>query len=227
MIVGESFEISNSSVQPPNEPPANITWNKLFDGVATFEMDTSRPFHGKASQRITMASGTFAEVTNRGLNNEGLVLKAGNPYTGYVFARAADPTKLTVLLEDYTAVPSEVLASAEVTVEGGDQWRRYNFTLTPSDSTTCKFIPFGSDPNIACFPNPPVGHACQRCGGEVSFGVTTPGAKLNLDFAALHPGEWVRYAGLEVRRDAVEALKEMRVTAVRQGGSFIDPDYYF
>ena len=33
--------------------------------------------------------------------------------------------------------------------------------------------------------------------------------------------------GLEVRRDAVELLKSMGVTAIRQGGSYTDPAYYF
>ena len=51
------------------------------------------------------------------------------------------------------------------------------------------------------------------------------GGSVNLDFAALHPGEWGRFAGLEVRKDAVELLKSMGVTAIRQGGSFADPSY--
>ena len=50
---------------------------------------------------------------------------------------------------------------------------------------------------------------------------------MNLDFAALHPGEWGRFAGLEVRRDAVELLRSMGVTAIRLGGSFSDPAYYY
>ena len=49
---------------------------------------------------------------------------------------------------------------------------------------------------------------------------------MNVDFAALHPGEWGRFAGLEVRRDGVELLQSMGVTAIRQGGSFSDPAMY-
>ena len=54
----------------------------------------------------------------------------------------------------------------------------------------------------------------------------TPGRVVNLDFVALHPGEWGRFAGLEVRRDAVELMQSMGVTIIRQGGSFADPAYY-
>ena len=71
------------------------------------------------------------------------------------------------------------------------------------------------------------GHACQRCAGEFSLGLSEAGAAVNLDFAALHPGGWGKFAGLEVRRDSVELLKSMGVTAIRQGGSFTDPEYYF
>jgi hypothetical protein len=49
----------------------------------------------------------------------------------------------------------------------------------------------------------------------------------HLDFAALHPGDWGRFAGLEVRLDTVENLRNMGVTAIRQGGSFADAAYYY
>ena len=174
-----------------------------------------------------MASGTHAAVTNRGLNNEGLVLHAGKDYTGYVFAKAVTPTKLRVALQDH--IKQVTLASVELSVSAGD-WQMYNFSLTPNASTgPCEFIPFDSDPSITCFNLSAAGpgHACQRCAGEFSLGLNEAGAAINLDFAALHPGDWGKFAGLEVRRDSVELLKSMGVTAIRQGGSFVDPEYYF
>ena len=134
-----------------------------------------------------------------------------------------------------------------------------NFSLTPTASTGCVFIPTGSDPDISCaspatpirstaeprrhadntgapphrpprrpgFVDPEAGDACQRCGGELALGLTKPGEAVSLDFAALHPGEWGRFAGLEVRKDAVEMLQSMGITAMRQGGSFADAAYYF
>ena len=73
---------------------------------------------------------------------------------------------------------------------------------------------------------PEAGDACQRCGGELALGLTRPGDVVNLDFAALHPGQWGRFAGLEVRQDGVALLQSMGVTSIRQGGSFADAAYY-
>ena len=246
MIVGASFEANRSKFVPLDRGdtgnPLNVSWNHQHDGAATIGLDQANPFHGRASMGIALDSGTFAAVTNRGMGNEGLVLLAGKEYTGYVFARAEwPPVKLTVALHDITdrAAPRQLLAAAELRV-GSSTWAKYDFKLTPNGSTGCVFIPFGSDPDIQCYdgavgnltPGPlPVpmgaGHACQRCGGEISFGLTEPGAAVFLDSAALHPGDWGRYAGLEVRRDAVEALKFMGVTAIRLGGSFTDAAYYY
>ena len=182
-------------------------------------------------------------MSNRGVGNRGLVLRGGMSYEGYIFARAATPITLTVALHDISARAVKVLASTQLQIEGDDKWSRYNFSFTPNASTTCTAIPFGSDPTISCSNGltpllddaaseqrstysgpwrPEPGDVCQRCGGEVAFGLTEPGS-VNLDFAALHPGDWGRFAGLEVRRDAVELLQTMGITAMRQGGSFSDP----
>ena len=191
MIVGESFEgnVSGMVSSPPGKaPPVNISWNQRTDGVAHFSADTANPFHGLASQRIELVSGSAAAVSNRGLGNEGLVLHAGLEYTGYVFARAEKALTLTVALHDVTerSAAPKVLASAAVQIAGGGSWARYNYSLTPSSATACVFIPFGSDADINCvdlrqplmFNATPqqTGHSCQRCGGEISFGLSKPGA---------------------------------------------------
>eukprot|EP00937_MAST-01D_sp_MAST-1D-sp2_P006106 g6106.t1 len=323
MVWGESFEgnWSRGRYVPLRDPSIhpNISWNHLHDGDAVFATDAAAPFHGLASQRIELRSGSFAFVSNRGLGNQGLVLRAGKEYTGYVFARSADAVQLTVALHNIGTAAArgrELLASTVIAVAGDSQWKRYNFSLTPTGSTSCAIIPFGSDPSILCsdgsseaaataraagclahvkticsgsltsvaacdacvtsecagqapcanisecdtltmaedkcklivnqptpapgpgpHPHPPPaprpgwrpepGDACQRCGGELAIGLTRAGDSVNLDFAALHPGEWGRFAGLEVRREAVELLRSMGVAAIRQGGSFSDPAYYY
>ena len=52
------------------------------------------------------------------------------------------------------------------------------------------------------------------------MGLTRAGDSVDLNFATLHPGEWGRFAGLEVRRDAVDLLRSMGASAIRLGGSF-------
>ena len=92
MVWGESFEGNWSRghyVPLRHWQSPNTTWNWLHDGDATFATDTTEPFHGLASQRIELHSGSFAFVSNRGLGNQGLVLRAGKEYIGYVFARSA------------------------------------------------------------------------------------------------------------------------------------------
>eukprot|EP01047_Picozoa_sp_COSAG01_P053020 COSAG01_NODE_5639_length_4125_cov_16.441288_9_plen_274_part_01 len=121
MVVGESFEGNWTGYRPlDNRRGAlpNITWNRLHDGQASFARDTAAPFHGLASQRIELTTGSFAFVSNRGMGNEGLVLHGGKEYTGYVFARAAKPVTLTVALRDVMArtKPAKVLAAVTVPI---------------------------------------------------------------------------------------------------------------
>ena len=119
MVFGESFEGNNTAYVPLGPRKThfpNITWNHLHDGEAVFTSDATAPFHGLASQRIELISGTHAFVSNRGLGNQGLVLRGGKPYTGYVFVRAAEPVALTVALRDRSTSPAAVLASATVQV---------------------------------------------------------------------------------------------------------------
>ena len=241
MIVGESMgalaEPAGMAAPWDNHgdsgQPINITWNRRTAGTASIRLTSADPFHGQASMKLELQSGSSAAVSNRGAGNQGLVFRGGKDYTGYIFARAktataADPAasavSLTVALHDITdrSAQPKVLASVQLLVHSAN-WTKYEFTLVPNGSTGCVFIPFGSDPDIQCFaggckppsknwpgcnpatppPSLGAGHACQRCGGEISFGLSEPGS-VEVDFAALHPGDWGRFAGLEVRRDAVK-----------------------
>jgi hypothetical protein len=191
MIVGASFGVNRSAFVPLDTgdtgQPINTTWNTFHSGRASFGLDATDPFHGQASMKLELAlGGSYAAVSNRGMGNEGLVLHAGKPYTGYVFAKTdAKPVTVTVALHDISdrAAAPTVLASAEIHVTS-TSWVQYNFSLQPNGSTSCVYIPFGSDPDVRCMAGKQdalqvvPGHACQRCGGEIAFALTTPGSEV-------------------------------------------------
>ena len=198
MVVGESFELGIGP-QFPGGPLTNISWNRRASGGGLVVLDnTTAPFHGLHSLRLTVPAATtnqapgVAAVTNRGLGNGGMVFKGGADYTGYFFARADDDDRavtVTVRLDAYVspaggppgpAAAATTLASAAVVVMG-TEWRMYNYSLTPTRSTTCEDIAFGSDPDVRCMAGTPgpdgvvdgigAGHVCQRCGGELVVGI--------------------------------------------------------
>lgn len=122
--------------------------------------------------------------------------------------------------------PGKVLAEKELQFNGGD-WTRVNFTLTPTADAQCEGIAPGSDPAIDCGKlGPGAGHICVRCAGQFAVGLSSPGDML-IDFVWLQPGEWGRLAGLPVLKDTIDTLQAIGITAIRQGGSFTDPAYYF
>ena len=206
MIVGSSF---NATGFPDGR------WN-VDPSVAVTE-DSSVLFFGTASEQIKLGSpapgASAAGVSNRGLGNAGMVFEAGKLYEGYLFARlpatatrdAAPAVSLTVSLEDY--VGKKTLATQTLSISTGDENRgealdsngfiRYNFTLTPSASTSCVDIPPGSDPAVSCGngkPRSTIGHTCVKCGGEFKLSLTTAGSVVLVNFVFLQPGEWGRVA---------------------------------
>ena len=69
-------------------------------------------------------------------------------------------------------------------------------------------------------------HICVKCGGEVAVGLSQPG-NATIDYVFLQPGAWARLHQLPVLASTIEAMKSAGITAIRQGGSFPDPSYYF
>ena len=73
------------------------------------------------------------------------------------------------------------LARAAVPLSGivGSQWQWLNFSLIPSESTSCVAIEPGSDPSIKCkqggqgkpWPGYEVGHSCLSCSGELVLSI--------------------------------------------------------
>ena len=130
-----------------------------------------------------------------------------------------------VQLQDFES--GKVLGSASMPFDGARaEWTWLNFTITPTASTVC--VDGSKDPAVLCGRmGPEAGHICVKCGGQIVVGLSAPG-KVNIDYVFLQPGPWGRFADLPVLKSGVEILKEMGVTAIRQGGSFTDPaDYYW
>src|SRR5258706_2054909 len=175
----------------PTAPPAAAL-------SATIEKD--RPFTGTQSQRLTFlpnqGNGEVG-IENRGLNRQGMAFAAGKPYTGNLWLRSAKPTDVFASLENHDG--SRAYAQARLQVVGDDQWRRYDFDLTPE--------------------------IADAGAGRFAIRLKSPGSVV-VGHAFLQPGEWVRFKGLPVRRDVVEALIDQGVSVLRYGGSAVnEPEY--
>ncbi len=133
---------TGDSVAPlPFEPAAGDTFGEGVSGMWRGPCGGARPgassrwkrkrqpFVGRQSQRVTFLDGEGAiGVENQGLNRWGLNVVADKPFEGYVWARAAKPTAVSVALESRDG--GKVFATSSVDVRG-DAWTRYDFTLTP------------------------------------------------------------------------------------------------
>jgi len=71
------------------------------------------------------------------------------------------------------------------------------------------------------------GHICIRCDGEFVIALTTPGATVHVDYAFLQPGRELRAGDGPFLKSGADALRSMGVRAIRVGGGFAGPDYYF
>lgn len=208
MIVGSSF---NATGFPDGR------WN--VDPSVSVTEDSSTRFFGTASEEIKLTSASDSSfsaravaggVSNRGLGNAGMVFEEGKVYEGYLFARLP-PTStdvasvsLTVSLEDYvnkkTLATQMLSVTASSNIEdtvGSSSFVRYNFSLTPSTSTSCFDIAPGSDPAVSCGngkPRSTIGHTCVKCGGEFKLSLTTAGSAVLVSYVFLQPGEWGRLA---------------------------------
>ncbi|MGE5612253.1 MAG: family 16 glycoside hydrolase, partial [Bacillota bacterium] len=173
-------------------------WGPIAAGDAVLEtaIEKSRPFAGTQSQRITFARGSGEiGIENQGLNRWGMAFTAGKPYEGYVWLRSEKATDVFACLESRDG--SRTYAQTRLAVSG-DEWRRYDFTLTPDRVDSA---------------------------GRFSFRLKSPGSVV-VGHAFLQPGEWGRFKGLPVRRDVVQGLINQGLTVLRYGGSMVNaPEY--
>ena len=121
----------NFAAPAAGAPEVSGMWRPVRTGSAQglWQLEHQRPFAGRQSQRLTFLAGEGAVgIENQGLNRWGLGFVKARPYEGLLWARAEQPTSLTVALESRDG--SAVYASQPLNLKGGD-WERVTFNLTP------------------------------------------------------------------------------------------------
>jgi hypothetical protein len=174
-------------------------WRPVMNGAVNMEarIETTKPFVGSQSQRITFGGGTGeVGIENRGLNRQGMNFVGGKAYEGFLWVRAERYTQFMVCMESGDG--SRRVAKSSISVEAGDVWRRADFTLTPDTA---------------------------EASGRFAIVLSSPGSVV-VGHVFLQPGEWGRFKGLVSRKDVVEGLIDQGVTVMRYGGSMVNaPEY--
>ena len=239
MLYDESFEMSLADKplsKTDQENAVSLGWSNVSSGASDVEPrwvnDSARAFNGNVSVELRRGSGAIA---NRGLYHQGFALNGARLYQGYLAMRSDAPASLRVAFEDWgddpfgngsTTAAKTTLAAQILHHPGGGDWIVSNFTLIPNASTTCMPYPFGKSPLDCSIPDsqesrpPSESGDCVVCGGTLTLALVGPGDAIDVDQVFVEPGEWGRFAGLHVRRAAVEWLLEMGTTLLRYGGTF-------
>jgi hypothetical protein len=118
----------------PAERDAGVSgmWRALARGSArgTFGLSSHEPFVGRQGQRLTFQGGEGEiGIENHGLNRWGLCFATGQPYEGYLWARADHPTRVTLSAESGNG--GRVLDEVRIDVRG-EGWHRHDFVLKPN-----------------------------------------------------------------------------------------------
>lgn len=195
MIFGESFQ------EPARQELAGVSgmWRSFSTGTAKImaRIETEQPFVGSQSQGLSFVEGTGeVGIENQGLNRSGMSFIAGKSYDGYIWVRSPASTQVLVNIESRDG--GRRYGQAKLNVTAGPDWRRYDFTLTSSDS----------DP-----------------AGRFSISLTSAGS-IDIGHAFLQPGAWGRFNDLPLRRDVVEGMMGQGITVLRYGGSMVNAPQY-
>jgi hypothetical protein len=128
---------------------------------------------------------------------------------------------VTVRLEDYTMGGLTLLAEQTFQLRRGSNWTMFNFTLTPSASTSCRFLDGRHETNgtdvepcrgaASTRTEAAAEHACILCGGQLSLGVlgATGSAGVSFSTVFLQAGQWGRLPGLPVQREGARWLQRL------------------
>ena len=220
--LGWNADIVYGNAFQPSPASKISAWNDVSASTATGAcaltgppMNPNRPVPSLA---CTYTSGSgFLGFSNRGVGNEGFAFQSGRDYEGYLVVLAPTPTTLTVSLNDRDA--GTQLAVATLAVPASAAWQRVPFSLVAAGGAACTGIAPGSDATIDCGnfgANP--GHICVRCSGEIAVGLAAPGAA-SIGYVSLMPGTWGRFAGLPVLKSSMDAMQQMGIRVIRQGGT--------
>jgi hypothetical protein len=112
-------------------------WRALRRGSAEgkFSIKEQGAFSGHQYQEITFTSGTGEiGIENQSLNRWGMNFVKEKPYEGYIWARAAAPTKVFVSLESKDG--ATVYSEKSLKLDAGD-WKRLTFALKPNAGDKC------------------------------------------------------------------------------------------
>ena len=157
----------------------SFMWAGVTNGTAMPQyvlVNGSDAVNGNQYQHMAMLSGEGrVGLANYGVDCQlGLYLVGGNTYEGHLYARASTATTLYVSLEDYE-LPDYMLDVVTLTVPGSGQWQRLNFTLTPSQNTTCS----ASQQAVLG-----VVQSVYACSGRFVVAVNEPGAAVDTDMVS-------------------------------------------
>jgi hypothetical protein len=111
-------------------------WRGFRRGAAEgdFSIDKQSMFTGEQSQQMTFAGGDGEIViANQGLNHWGMNFIKGKPYSGQLWVRATNATKIFVALESQAG--AKIYAEKGLEVKAGD-WQRLDFELKPNEAAT-------------------------------------------------------------------------------------------
>jgi hypothetical protein len=184
MLYGESFEPGAPGSWQQHLLPPTATANVTVEGKG-------EGMHGQTALKIVYHSGTgLVGLGNRGFRNEGIPLRAGMEYQGYLFVKSAAAATVNVSLRRYApnSTRRSVLASVALPFAGGN-WTQLHFSLVPTEDAPCAGVT-EPDPDLHCCSKDlgnstcrgdSLGHVCIRCLGEFAVGLTGPGEVL-IDF---------------------------------------------
>ncbi len=174
------------------------------DALGECAIETTEPFAGTQSQRMTFTSGAGeVGIENKGLNRWGMSFAPGKPYDGYLWVRAEKATPVYAALESSDG--GEVYAETKLAAPAGG-WTRLNFELTPKLSRNN-------------------GSADGREPGRFAIKLKEPGS-VAIGYAFLQTGAWGRFKNLPVRKDVANGLIEGGFTVLRYGGSMVNAEEY-
>ena len=212
LVVGESFEEPHNATTGISDQWAIGGAGAAFGGAgathelvaaprATYPLAYGGAFpalNGLQYLQMSLpAGGGPVWVQNRGLNWQGLTLRAGLAVEGWLWMASPHPQPLTVSLElrcgsNTTFASTPPLAAQNVTVVG-KEWAQHNVSAL-SPSSDC------------------VGD------GSIVIALHSGGGPLLLDMVFLQPAAEARYKGLPVRKDLADFLLGSGMTGMRMGG---------
>jgi len=205
----------------------SFMWMGLTTGTAQPQytlVSDGDAFNGDQYQNMQFVSGTGrVGLANYGLDCQlGLFLIRGNEYIGHIYVRSQQAVTFTVSVEDYET--NTILDEVDVTLNTQGQWERFNFTLTPSQNTTCSAA------------NQTIQGSTQTiysCSGRFVVSLMNPGDSLDVDLTYLSPASWglipaptAGSIGLPARLDIAQTLAGQFIKTIRMGGSMCNAEGY-